>query len=134
MQAFLLSHPNTLKALSPGRVVTIYTNSYHYSLALILQQHSSKSATRTFTVLMLCNAGDESEDRARALVDTSQGQYKAVMPYLPLEELFKPVGEVKHAVVTLDGQLIVSITEEMLKTELAKIIDDYKKRQIPRFR
>ena len=114
--------------------MTIYTNSYHYSLALILQQHSSKTATRTFTVLMLCNAGDESEEKARVLVDTSQGQYKAVSPYLPLEELFKPAGEVKHAVVTLDGQLVVSITGEVLKIEPAKIIDDYNRRQIPRFR
>ena len=90
---------------------------------------------RAFTVLMLCNSGDNTEERAKAIVDTSsKGQYKAISPYLPLTELFKPDGEIRHAVVSLSGSLIINITQEQVHVEPRKIIDDYNKRQIPRFR
>ena len=135
MKTFLLAHPNALKVLSPGRIVTLHTSSYHHhSLAVILQQHSSKSASKSFTVLMLCNSGDESEERAKLLVETSQVEGQIVTPYRSLSGLFMPDGEVRHAVVTLDGQLVFNITEEVVNVEPKKIIDDYSKRQIPRFR
>ena len=85
-------------------------------------------------MLMLCNSGDDTEERAKAIVDTSEGQYKAVSPYRPLTELFRPDGEIKHAVVSLSGSLIANITQEQVHIEPRKIIDDYNKRQIPRFR
>ena len=132
MKAYLLTHPNALKALSPGRVVTVYTTAYHYGLAVVLQQHSSKSSTRSFTVLMLCNSGDEQEEKAKALVNSTS--HEPVTPYRALGELFMPAGAVKHAVVTVDGQLVFNITEEVVDVESKKIIDDYNKRQIPRFR
>ena len=134
MKTFLLAHPNALKVLSPGRVVTLHTSAYHYSLAVVLQQHTSKSASKSFTVLMLCNSGDESEERAKLLVETSQVEGQIVTPYRPLDGLFTPDGEVGHAVVTLDGHLVFNITEEVVNVEPKKIIDDYSKRQIPRFR
>ena len=81
---------------------------------------------------MLCNSGDEMEDVANSMV--SIDQYKTVTPYKPLTELFYPGGVVKHAVVEIDGQLIVNITEKVLSVEPARIIDDYKRRQIPRFK
>ena len=112
----------------------MYTNAYHYSLAVILQQHSSKSTARSFTVLMLCNSGDDSEKKAKSLIDSSLIEYQTVTPYKALSGLFTPDGEVKHAVVTLDGQLVFNITEEVVNIEPKKIIDDYDKRQIPRFR
>ena len=129
----MFTHPNALKALSPGRVVTIYTPAYHYSLAIILQQNISKSSsTKSLTVFMLCNSGDESEEKAKSLVDSTSCD--EVTPYKALGSIFIPQGEVKHTVVTLDGKLVVNITEESVNVEPRKIIDDYNKRQIPRFR
>ena len=130
LQTFLLSTVHVLKALSPGRVITIFTTKYHYSLAVILQQ-SHKTLERSFTVLMLCNSGDEAKDVANSLV--SIDQCKGVTPYKPLTELFHPEGVVKHAVVEVNGQLIVNIIQEVLSVEPARIIEDYNRRQIPRF-
>ena len=114
-------------------MVTIFLSGYHYCLATILQQHTSKSS-RDFTVLILCNTGDDSEENAKALIDSTQKEYAVVNPYLPLTELFKPDGEVKHAVINLTGQFITGITDEVISVEPKKIMDDYNKRQIPRFR
>lgn len=127
----MLSSPQVLKTLSPGRVVTIFTAKYHYSLAVVLQKNT-KTPSRTFTVLMLCNSGDEMEEAANSVVNIDQ--YKTVTPYKPLTELFHPEGILHHAVVDIDGQLIVSITEKVLSVEAARIIEDYRRRQIPRFR
>lgn len=131
-QAYLLTHPNALKALSPGRVVTLCTSTYHHSLAVILQQNTSKSSSKSFTVLMLCKRGDESEEKAKTLVDATS--HETVTPYRALTGLFLPAEEVSHAVVTVDGQMVFNITEEVIDVEPMKMIDDYNKRQIPRFR
>lgn len=81
---------------------------------------------------MLCNSGDELEDNAKKLVDIEQ--YKVVKPYQPIRELFRPEGVIQHAVVQIDGQLIKYICDEVLKVETNRIIEDYQKRQILRFR
>lgn len=83
---------------------------------------------------MLCNSGEESEESAKSLIDASLREQETVTPYIGISGLFSPNGEVKHAVATLDGQLVFNITEEVVSVEPKKIIDDYNKRQIPRFR
>ena len=83
---------------------------------------------------MLCNGGDKSEERAKSLVETSQVEGQIVTQFRPLDGLFTPDGEVGHAVVSVDGQLLFNITDEVVSVEPKKIIDDYSKRQIPRFR
>ena len=80
---------------------------------------------------MLCNSGDETKDVANSLVNVDQ--YKGVTPYKPFTELFHPDGVVKHAVVDINGQRIVNITQKVLSVEPARIIEDYNRRQIPRF-
>ena len=128
----MLTHPSALKALSPGRVVTLFTSSYGHSLAVVLSQQTAKSG-RTFTVLMLCNSGDEWAERATSIVGDS-AKRDILTPYKALTGLFAPDGEVKHAVVTVEGLLIYNITEEVVDVERKKIVDDYNNRQIPRFR
>ena len=130
---YLLTHPSALKALSPGRVVTLSTPACGYTLAVILSQQTIKSA-KTFTVLTLCNGGDEWEGKAKSIVVGDSVKHDTVVLYKQLSGLFAPDGEVKHAVVTVDGQLIYNITEEIVGVEPRKIMDDYKNRQIPRFR
>lgn len=129
----MLTHPNVLKALSPGRVVTVFTVAYGPALAVVLQQQTIKSG-RSFTVLMLCRSGDEWEEKAAGIVGTVSAGPETVAPYKVLQSLFSPVGEVKHTVVTIDGKMVHNITEEVLAVEPKKIMDDYNNRQIPRFR
>ena len=119
-----------LKVLSAGRVVVVHTNSYQHSLAVILQQNVKKTS-RTFTVLLLCEDGDELEEAAKSLIDFQQ--HKIVKPYQPMKGLFHPSGVIKHAVVEVDGRLLRCICDEVVKVEANRIIEDYKKRQIPRF-
>lgn len=109
----------------------IYINKYEYALALILQQNVKKTS-KTFTVLMLCNKGDEVKESAKTLVDITQ--HKSVQPYQPMKKLFLPEGIIKHAVVEVDGCLIRYICDNVMKVEANRMIEDYEKRQIPRFK
>lgn len=81
---------------------------------------------------MLCNDGEESEELAEKLVDFEQ--QKTVKPYQPMTGLFHPSGAIRHTVVEVDGRLVRFICDEVLKVETNRIVEDYKKRQIPRFR
>ena len=74
----MMSHPQVLKALQPGRVVTVYTHKHRHSLAVVLQQNLRK-ASRTFTTLMLCNEGEDDEEMVAAMVAVEQ--YEAVTPH-----------------------------------------------------
>ena len=127
----MLGSPQVAKALVPGRVVTLYLNSYKYTLAVILELNTRSPAT-PFTVLTLCKEKDEPEEAAKALVESAN--LSVVKPCQPMTELFHPDGVVKHTVVDISGQLIVNITDVVLTVEPSRMIDDYKKRQIPRFR
>lgn len=99
IQSILLSHPQVLKALSPGRVVTVYTHKYKYSLAVVLQlQGGGRGGSRSFTVLMLCNGGEEGEEFARSVVDVQL--YKTVTPYEPVK--------VRHCVMSSPELICVS--------------------------
>ena len=84
--------------------------------------------------MMLCNSGEDSEESVKSLIEASLIKHETVTPYRALSGLFSPDGEVRHAVVSVDGQLVFNITEEVVNIEPRKIIDDYTKRQIPRFR
>ena len=111
--------------------MVIHTNSWKYSVAVVLQQHTNKGA-KAFTVLTICNEGEEVEQTSRNLVNVEQ--YKTVRPHQPMEELFCPNDVVKHTGVEIDGQLIVHICDEVLNIEVNRIMEDYQRRQIPRFR
>ena len=50
------------------------------------------------------------------------------------QELFRPDGPVRHMVVEVDGLLLENITGEVLSVEPSKVMEDYRRRQIPRFR
>ena len=120
-----------MKSLIPGRVVALYLSSYRYTLAVILELNTRSSAS-PFTVLTLCKEADESTEAAKVLVGANS--LSSVKPYEAMTELFHPDGVVKHTVVDISGQLIVNISGAVLSVEPSKMIDDYKKRQIPRFR
>ena len=125
LQRSLLSSVAVQKSLSPGRLIVVFTPRYHYSLAVLLQNKN-----HTFTILMLCNHGDDKEDSASSLVNFD---LNTVRRYEPVRELFTPEGEVKHTVVEIKRELLVGVANKELRVEPNKIISDYKERQLPRF-
>ena len=108
--------------------MVIHTICWNYSVAVILQQKEAKK----FVVLTLCNEDEELEEVVKDLVNIEK--HKAVRPHQSMKELFCPVDVMKHTVVEIDGQLIEYISEQVMSIEVNRIIEDYHRRQIPRFR
>lgn len=134
MQALLLSFPQALKTLLSGRVLTIYVSKYKHLLAVVLQRTQKKSSELLLTVLLLCNKDDDDQTSAQNLVDKTIEDMKHVQVFERLKDLYLPDPPLKHAVVDIPGQLLVNITSKVIKIDPLMIIDDYKKRQMARFR
>lgn len=124
LQRATLESVSGLKALSVGRVIVVNSNQHPNALGVILQV-SSDSVNRTFTVLIICEKGNEEEqgsptDRALHSVYTSA--------------LFIPEGPCSHTVQRVKPTDISAISVKTLKVIPDRIIDNYSKRQQPRFR
>uniref|UniRef100_A0A674MBZ4 SKI2 subunit of superkiller complex n=1 Tax=Takifugu rubripes TaxID=31033 RepID=A0A674MBZ4_TAKRU len=113
-----------LKALSVGRVVVVNNNQHRNALGVILQV-SSDSVNRTFTALIICEKGNE-EGKGEGKDDA--------FPHLFNTALFRPEGPCSHTVQKLKLEDISSLTVKTLKVIPDRIIDNYNKRQQPRFR
>ena len=105
----------------------MWSDQYLYSLALILQVTTKRNNENTYTVLMLCNHGN---DAATLLVNSKPDH---VTPYHPLKELFQPEMTVGHAVVEATQDMIVALTKKDIAVDYKRVMSDYKQRQIPRF-
>ncbi|XP_016141563.1 superkiller complex protein 2 [Sinocyclocheilus grahami] len=125
LQRAVLESMNGLKALSVGRVVIVNNGQHHNALAVILQV-SNDAVNRTFTALIICEKGNEEA----ASDDLSN---KAFHPIYSTT-LFIPEGPCSHTVQKLKLQDISAITTKTLKVIPERIIDNYNKRQQPRFR
>ncbi|XP_058474761.1 helicase SKI2W [Solea solea] len=124
LQRAMLESVNGLKALSVGRVVVVNNEQHLNALGVILQV-SSDSVNRAFTALIICEKGNE------------EGEGKASntsLPHLYNTALFVPEGPCSHTVQKLKFQDISGITVKTLKVIPDRIIDNYNKRQQPRFR
>uniref|UniRef100_A0A673HWG5 Helicase SKI2W-like n=1 Tax=Sinocyclocheilus rhinocerous TaxID=307959 RepID=A0A673HWG5_9TELE len=108
LQRAVLESVNGLKALSVGRVVIVNNSQHHNALGVILQV-SNDAVNRTFTALIIC------EKAFHPIYSTS---------------LKSPT----HTVQKLKLQDISAITTKTLKVIPERIIDNYNKRQQPRFR
>ena len=129
VQESYLSFPQVAKALQPGRVVTVYISKYGYALAVVLQLAPAK-----LTVLLLCNAEDEEEAVVQSLIDATEIEMKVVHVHHCFDKLHLPDPPLKHAVVVIPSLLLINITQNMIKIDSLQVINDYKRRQIPRFR
>lgn len=124
VQKAVLESVNGLKALSVGRVVVV-NNSQHLNALGVILQVSSDSVNRTFTALIICEKGNE-EGGGRNNSDA--------FPHLFNTALFIPEGPCSHTVQKLKLQDISAISVKTLKVIPDRIIDNYNKRQQPRFR
>uniref|UniRef100_A0AAY4E920 Uncharacterized protein n=1 Tax=Denticeps clupeoides TaxID=299321 RepID=A0AAY4E920_9TELE len=121
----VLESVNGLKALSVGRVVVVSNVQHTNALGVVLQV-SSDAVNRAFTSLVICEKGNEEMGGAT--------QTSSATPHLYRTALFVPEGPCSHTVQKLKLQDISAITSKTLKVIPERIIDNYNKRQQPRFR
>jgi len=145
VQAAILSSPHGQRALSPGRVVTINTDEHKNALAVILRTENvsaqgystvqsqlvSSPKDKKFEVLVICDAEDQkSVNSAPAgALDMDDD----VQPFVK-RRLFLPEGRCSHSIVQVNGSEISAITVRQVKLDTNRIIEDHKKRMLPRFR
>ncbi|XP_074839316.1 superkiller complex protein 2-like [Carettochelys insculpta] len=122
-----------LKALAPGRVVIVQTPVHRNALGVILQV-SPDAANRTFTTLVLCEKAPEEGTPGG---DTDRGSPSPEVPFpddLLLNKLFLPEGPCGHVVEQLGPCDIAVLTGRTLRVNAERILEDVRKRQMPRFR
>ncbi|XP_034016125.1 helicase SKI2W [Thalassophryne amazonica] len=125
LQCAVLESVSGLKALSVGRVVVVNNKQHLNALGVILQV-SSDSVNRTFTALIICEKGNEEGD--------GKVTDHTAFPHLYNTALFIPEGPCSHTVQKLKLHDISAITMKTIKVIPDRIIDNYNKRQQPRFR
>ena len=135
LQRVVLSHPQALKALSPGRVIVINKPLFRDVLSVVLQSGSPASKERTFTVLAMCEMDQAASscDNQVSMNEEAEESESLPKPYAP-QTLFHPEGACGQQLVHIKVDHIATITTKTLKISAEKIVDDCKKRQMPRFR
>ena len=117
-----MAYQQTFKVLSPGRVVLIDNNKHNNALGVILQ---SSAKTKLFNTLIICEKTNCEENEC-------EGQ-SSIKPYTSTK-LFYPDGPCGHLVDEMRAQDISAICDKTIKINAEGIINDFKKRQIPRFK
>ncbi|XP_026875515.2 helicase SKI2W [Electrophorus electricus] len=125
LQQAVMESMSGLKALSVGRVVVV-NNAQHLNALAVILQVSSDAVNRVFTVLIMCEKGNE---ETKCAPEAGRGY-----THLHSNRLFIPEGPCSHTVQKLKAQDITAITVKTLKVIPERIIDNYNKRQQPRFR
>ncbi|XP_067416357.1 superkiller complex protein 2 [Emydura macquarii macquarii] len=133
IQRRIVESPSGLKTLAPGRVVIVNNQAHRNALGVILQV-SSDAATRTFTTLVLCEKSPEGGTPAGGAGGDSPTPEVPFPDDLLLNKLFLPEGPCGHAVEKLGPCDIAVITAKALRVNAERILEDVKKRQMPRFR
>ncbi|XP_041081672.1 helicase SKI2W [Polyodon spathula] len=128
LQKRVMESVNGMKALSAGRVVLV-TNSVHSNALGLILQVSSDATSRTFTTLVLCERQKEGERP-----EAQRGAKTPTPEDLLSTRVFLPDGPCSHTVEKLKAEDISSITVKTLRINAERIIDDYNKRQMPRFK
>uniref|UniRef100_UPI00398EBB74 superkiller complex protein 2-like n=1 Tax=Pristiophorus japonicus TaxID=55135 RepID=UPI00398EBB74 len=128
LQKMIMESTNGFKALSVGRVLVVKTQRHRNALGVILQV-STDSSSRTFTTLVLCESRPDKAEKG-----VEDPPVAPTPDELLTNKLFLPEGPCGHTVEKLSAMDIGRVTGRSLRINADKIIDDFKKRQIPRFR
>ena len=154
----MFSSPQMKKILTPGRLITVsngnhdnavaaivFTGSLHTSSKLTPKVNTGNCLEKLYVVLILCNKSYEDQKQFEAYKqdlkvkeknepqNTEQAKYNHSEQFLS-KTLFQPTersGQVIEEIMAAD---IREILDKCLKLDTAKIIDNHKKRLIPRFR
>jgi len=128
----LLSLPIPGKALAPGRLVVLNHKGLTNILGIVLGV-DLKAKQRTFQVLVCSNA-DSVTDPALENKDLDDGRRDLFMGLVDQKIQVSDVMNNHHSLINLTDDKIIHITNKTIKIEPDKIINDIKKREIPRFK
>ncbi|XP_059736699.1 superkiller complex protein 2-like isoform X2 [Bos taurus] len=129
IQHRIIESVNGLKSLSAGRVVVVKNQEHHNALGVILQV-SSNSTSRVFTALVLCDKPVSEEPRERGPASPDVPYPDNLMGF----KLFLPEGPCDHTVAKLQPGDVGAITTKVLRLNGDKILEDFSKRQQPKFK
>nr|XP_012596574.1 helicase SKI2W isoform X1 [Microcebus murinus] len=129
IQRRIVESVNGLKSLSAGRVVVVKNQEHHSALGVILQV-SSNSTSRVFTTLVLCDKpmSQDPQDGGPATPDVPHPDDLVGF------KLFLPEGPCDHTVTKLQPGDVAAITTKVLRVNGEKIMEDFSKRQQPKFK
>ncbi|KAK3088659.1 hypothetical protein FSP39_022012 [Pinctada imbricata] len=135
LQEVVLSHPAAIKCMTAGRVVIIDNNTHKYVLGVVLNSSVGRNKERNFTCLVICdkNKSDSVQDKSGSENKKSEQSEDLVMP-VRKRQLYLPEGVPWHELVQVKSGDISTVTTKVVKVEADKVIDNVKKRQIPRFK
>ena len=129
----------------PGRVVVIKNQNHLNALGVILHVGSLATSTKfsttsreplekIYTILILCDKtydsieeNSESKQRGNENVEHHHSRFLS-------KDVFQPQGQNSQVVEEIYAASIVDIVNKMLKLDYVKLIDNHKKKLIPRFR
>nr|CAD7444208.1 unnamed protein product [Timema bartmani] len=148
VRGIVLTQPRAVREMIPGRILLIYHRTHANKLALLLKSEVFRREP-VYKVLVLCNAtsmpsgGDIQLEVVRKEPLTphsspreeepSESWYKMV-GFAAGKEVFVPAGVPGHEVLTITAFDVFEITHFLVKVNSALILDDWIKRQNPRFK
>ena len=128
----LLSLPIPGKSLAPGRLVILNHKGLTNILGIVLGV-DLKAKQRTFQVLVCSNA-ESVTDPALENKALDDGRRDLFMGLVDQKIQVSDVMNNHHSLINLTDDKIIHITNKTIKIEPDKIINDIKKREIPRFK
>ncbi|XP_032067231.1 helicase SKI2W [Thamnophis elegans] len=134
VQRRVMESMNGLKALSVGRVIVVNNQEHKNALGVILQV-SSDAANRAFSTLVMCEKNSMERDLTEGEELNPPPSEEVPLPEDLLHtKLFLPEGPCGHTIKKLGPADILGITMKTLRVNAERILEDFRKRQMPRFR
>uniref|UniRef100_A0A8C5WTI5 SKI2 subunit of superkiller complex n=1 Tax=Laticauda laticaudata TaxID=8630 RepID=A0A8C5WTI5_LATLA len=134
IQKRVMESMNGLKALSVGRVIVVNTQEHKNALGVILQV-SSDAVNRVFSTLVMCEKNSMERDLTEGQESNPPPSAEVPLPQDLLHtKLFLPEGPCGHTIKKLGPTDILGITTKNLRVNAERILEDFRKRQMPRFR
>ncbi|XP_064649760.1 superkiller complex protein 2-like [Lineus longissimus] len=128
LQKVVFSHPLATKAMTAGRVVVVKNHSHKNAVGVILKVSQGSNNERSYATLVLCERG------ATNFTKQTKKNLDGLEPF-GSTELFLPKDcACGQMIEILRADDISVITKKQIKINAEKIIDDVRKRELPRFR
>ena len=116
--------------MSPGRILLITTSSNKWHVGVLLQ--SFIKPLKKFLVLLLCEKGSEGLEKS-AYSQLPAPVLAADTQWLPDVAVERP-DPLSHTLVEVHTENVAGLLREVFSIDEKSIIQDFKQRQLPRFR
>ncbi|KAL4715896.1 hypothetical protein ACJJTC_013196 [Scirpophaga incertulas] len=125
----LLGQPKVLKEMVPGRILLVSAGPYINQLGVFLNGNGPRQTP--YKVLVLNTV---SQDPTRYNFEVDDNWYKMLSMSVLYDGAGTEDGTVDHTILCIAHKNIIGITKLNLKIDVNIIIQDWEKRQMPRFR